>query len=259
MSSSSIRDALKVLPDGLKDPLLAEFEQALDEYRAGDWESVGVKAGKFCEIAYCICAGHVAGKFPYTPHKPDNFPLKCNQLEQHNQTKGRGMCVQIPKILISLYELRNNRAIGHVSSEVSPNHMDAEFFVRGMKWVMAEFVRQLSDLALDDAHALVEAVTARTFQIVWSSGDTRRILEPAKTVSQKVLILLYAEARPVNATVLRKWADYHNSSYFKRTVLKDLHKHALVHFDEAKDTVEILPPGQSMVENSGLLLIGGKA
>lgn len=259
MSLSSIRDALKVLPDGLKGPLLAEFEQAMDEFRAGDWEAVGVKAGKFCEIAYCICAGHVAGKFPHTAHKPDNFPKSCNLLEEHNKTKGRGLCIQIPKILIALYELRNNRAIGHVSAEVSPNHMDAEFFLRGMKWVMAEFIRQLSTLALDDAHALVEAVTARTFQIVWTSGDTRRILEPAKTVSQKVLILLYAEGKPVNRNVLRAWTDYKNASYFRNTVLKDLHKHALVHFDEATDTVEILPPGQSLVENSGLLLMGGKA
>ncbi|TIT01462.1 hypothetical protein [Mesorhizobium sp.] len=258
MSSASIRDALKVLPDGLKDPLIAEFEQALDEYRAGDWESVGVKAGKFCEIAYCICAGHVAGKFPYTPHKPENFPQKCLLLEEHNKTKGRGMCVQIPRILIALYELRNNRAIGHVSSEVSPNHMDAEFFVRGMKWVMAEFVRQLSELPLDVSHALIEAVTARTFQIVWSSGDARRILEPAKSASHKTLILLYAEAKPVKAAALRGWVEYANLTLFKSRVLDELHSKAFIHFDRAKDTAEILPPGQAFVEKSGLLLMGGK-
>lgn len=54
----------------------------------------------------------------------------------------------MPKVLTAFYELRNNRAIGHVSAEVSPHHMDAEFFLRGMKWVMGELVRNYSQLPL---------------------------------------------------------------------------------------------------------------
>ncbi|MCC2608448.1 hypothetical protein [Neorhizobium petrolearium] len=254
MSVSSIRSALQVLPDGLREPLIDQFEQALDEYRASDWEKVGLKAGKFCEIAFCICAGHAIGTFPASATKPSDFKTSCLNLEQYNKTKGRSLCIQIPRILLGLYELRNNRAIGHVGGEVSPNHMDAEFFLRAMKWVMAEFVRFFSQLPLDDSHSLVEAVTARTFQVVWSSGDVRRILEPAKTAGQKVLILLYAETKPVKTALLQTWVEYKNGTDFKRKILKDLHKKALIHFDEEKGTAEILPPGQTLVEKSGLLL-----
>jgi len=254
LSPSSLRDALKPLPDGLKDPLIDEFEHALAEYRASDWEKVGLKAGKFCEIAFCICAGQAAGTFPASATKPANFQKSCLDLEQHHKTQGRSLCIQVPRILLGLYELRNNRAIGHVSKEISPNHMDAEYFLRGMKWVMAEFVRQVSQLPLDDSHALVEAVTARTFHIVWSSGDVRRILEPAKTAGQRVLILLYAEARSVAVAQLQTWVEYKNTTDFERKVLKDLHKKALIHFDAAVGTAEILPPGQTLVEKSGLLL-----
>jgi hypothetical protein len=252
--SSSLHDALKVLPNGLRDPLVDEFEQALAAYRASDWEKVGLKAGKFCEIAYCICAGHVAGTFPSSASKPSDFKTSCLSLETHNKAKGRSLCIQIPRVLLGLYELRNNRAIGHVSGEVSPNHMDGEFFLRGMKWVLAEFVRFFSQLPLDDSHALVESVTVNTLHVVWSSGDIRRILEPAKTASQKVLILLYAENKAINVVKLQSWVEYKNSTEFKRKVLKDLHKNALIHFDEAKGLIEILPPGQAMVEKSGLLV-----
>ena len=258
MTPSSIRDALKIVPDGLKDPLIDEFEQALAEYRASDWEKIGLKAGKFCEIAYCICAGHATGTFAAKASKPDNFPKRCLDLENYNKKSGRALCIQVPRILLGLYELRNNRAIGHVSRDVSPNHMDAEFFLRGMKWVMAEFVRQFSQLPLDDSQALVEAVTARTFHIVWSNGGVRRVLEPAKTAGQRVLILLYAEGKRVTVAQLQTWAEYKNSTDFKRKVLKDLHKKALIQFDEAKGAVEILPPGQTFVENSGLLLMRAK-
>jgi hypothetical protein len=242
----------------LKDSLVNEFQQALDEYRAGDWEKVGLKAGKFCEIAYCICAGHAEGAFPTSATKPSDFKTSCLSLEQHNKAKGRSLCIQVPRILIGLYELRNNRAIGHVSGDVSPNHMDAEFFLRGIKWVMAEFARFFSQLPLDESHALVEAVTARTFPIVWSSGEIRRILEPAKTASQKVLILLYAEGKPVNASMLQTWAEYKNGTDFKRKVLRELHKKALIHFDELKGIVEILPPGHNLVETSGMLVTMSK-
>lgn len=251
----SLRDALKAIPSGLRDPLIEEFEQALDEYRAADWEKVGLKAGKFCEIAYCICAGHATGIYPASPSKPKNFPQACRDLEQYNASKGRSLCIQVPKALVALYELRNNRAIGHISTEISPNHMDAEYFLRGMKWVMGELVRNHSQLLLTDSHAVVEAITARTFHIVWSSGNIRRVLEPAKTSAQKVLILLYAESKPVSVTQLQEWVEYKNTSDFRRKVLKELHKKALIHFDEKAAVVQILPTGQANVEQSGLLVL----
>jgi hypothetical protein len=255
VSLPSLRDVVSAIPAGLRDPLVEEFEQALDEYRAADWEKVGLKAGKFCEIAYCICAGHVAGTYAVSPSKPSNFPQACRDLEQHNGTKGRSLCMQVPKVLAALYELRNNRAIGHVSGDVSPNHMDAELFLRGMKWVMGEFVRNYSSLPLSEAHAVVEAVTARTFHMVWSSGDVRRVLEPAKTAAQKVLIVLYAEGKPVSVGLLQAWVEYKNGTDFKRKVLKDLHKKALIHYDEKALVVRILPPGQTQVEKSNLLVM----
>ncbi|WP_404714064.1 hypothetical protein [Sphingomonas sp. MMS24-J13] len=236
---------------------MEEFSQALDEYRAADWEKVGLKAGKFCEIAFCICAGHATGTYAATPSKPGNFPQACRDLEQYNASKGRSLCMQVPKMLAALYELRNNRAIGHVSADVSPNHMDAELFLRGMKWVMGEFVRNYSRLPLADSHAVVEAVTARTFQIVWSAGNVRRVLEPAKTAAQKALILLYAEGKPVSVAQLQTWVEYKNGTDFKRKVLKDLHSKAWVHFDERNATVQILPTGQAYVEKSGLLTVSG--
>ena len=58
MSIVSLKASLDSIPFALRDPLIEEFEQALDEYRSADWEKVGLKAGKFCEIAYCICAGY---------------------------------------------------------------------------------------------------------------------------------------------------------------------------------------------------------
>lgn len=253
MTTVDLKAILASIPPGLLDPLVREFEEGLDEYRAGDWEKVGTKAGKFCEIAFTICEGHATGKFAASPSKPRNMFDDCRALEKHNGTKGRSLCIQIPRVLIGLYELRNNRAIGHVSGEIDPNHMDAEIFLRGMKWVMAEFIRFYSNKPDDEARELVEAITARTLPIVWHSGDTKRILDPGKSAEEKILILTYAASSPVTVTDLVKWSEYANGSRMRKKVLKELHRRTLVHFDEKADTVQILPPGQRYVEKNGLL------
>lgn len=253
MKTTDLETALGAIPIGLLDPLIQQFEEGLAEYRAGDWEKVGIKAGKFCEIAFTICLGHATGSYASAPSKPKSMFHDCQKLEQHNKSKGRSLCIQIPRVLIGLYELRNNRAIGHVSGEIDPNHMDAEYYLRGMKWVMAEFVRFFSQLPEDDSRAIVESVTARTFQIVWQRGEVRRILDPSKSAEQKVLILAYSENAPVPVADILTWSEYSNGSRMRKTVLKDLHKRALIHFSGRSDTVQILPTGQRYVEENGLL------
>ena len=212
-----------------------------------------MKAGKFCEIAFTICDGYVNGSFAAAPRKPMSMFHDCMKLEQHNKTKGRPLCIQVPRVLMGLYELRNNRAIGHVSSEIDPNHMDAEFCLRGMKWIMAEFVRFFSALPEEESRAIVEAVTARTLQIVWKSGDVRHVLDPSKSAEQKVLILAYAENKLVPVSDILEWSEYTNGSRMRKTILRELHKQALIYFDVVADTVQILPTGQRHVERHGLL------
>lgn len=253
MKAVDLKTALSAIPAGLLDPLVTQFEEGLAEYRAGDWEKVGVKAGKFCEIAFTICHGHAKGCFANAPSKPPSMFHDCQKLEQYNKTKGRSLCIQIPRVLIGLYELRNNRAIGHVSGDIDPNHMDAEFYLRGMKWIMAEFVRFFSKLPEEDSRAVIEAVTARTFQIVWKSGKLRRILDPKKSAEDRVLILAYAENMELPVADILTWSEYKNFSRMRKTVLRGLHEKALIHFDTKSDTVQILPTGQRHVEEKGLL------
>lgn len=255
MQRPTLEDALIAIPASLRKPLIEQFEGALDAYRAGDWEKVGLKAGKLCEVAFCICEGHATGSFPPTPTKPSNFPESCRRLEQHNTIRGRSLCVQVPKLLSALFELRNTRSIGHIGGDVAPNHMDGELFMRGLKWIMGEFVRNFNKMTLKDAMLFVESVTSRNFQIVWADGSKRRVLSLKISAAEKVLILLYSEVKPASVEDLRRWIEYKNITDFKNKVLRPLHKACLIHYEEKEALVTILPPGQDKVERSGLLLM----
>src|SRR3712207_4123890 len=124
--ADSLDVALSSIPEALRAPLVQQLEELLSEYRGGRWELVGLKAGKLCEIVYTILAGHTSGSYAAAPSKPSNMVAACQALEQAGASFSRSVRIQIPRVLIAVYELRNNRAIGHVGGDVDPNHMDAE-------------------------------------------------------------------------------------------------------------------------------------
>jgi hypothetical protein len=42
-------------------------------------------------------------------------------------TRKRALRIQIPRCMLSVYEIRGNRGTGHAGVEIDPNHMDAEY------------------------------------------------------------------------------------------------------------------------------------
>jgi hypothetical protein len=253
--AQQLDDALKGIPNGLRQPLIKLYEETLSEYRAGRWEAVGTKAGKTCEVVYSIIHGKVSGTYPSKPSKPKNMVDDCKRLEQHNKTHGRSLCIQVPRVLTAVYELRNNRDIGHVGSDVNPNHMDAELMIRAVKWLMAELVRNFGTMNTDEARELIESVTERSFHAVWSEGKTRRVLNTSLRIADKALVLLYASGGKAQLDQLFAWTEHSNKGVFKSQVMKPLHITAMVHIDKSSGEVTLLPPGVRHVEEKGLLSI----
>lgn len=255
--AATIEDALAAIPKGLLQPLVSEFDQLLAEYRTGDWEKVGLKAGKLCEIIYTILRGLTSGTYPSTPSKPANMVDACKALEGAGATFSRSVRIQIPRVLIATYELRNNRAIGHVGGDVNPNHMDAELFLRTAKWMVAELIRIFSDLNTTSAGGLVESVTEKILPAVWENAGRKKVLNPKLSAREKALVLAYASPAGATAKDICAWSGYSNLSRFRAGVLKGLGDDALIDFDPKTDAVTISPTGSRYVETRGLLVMTG--
>jgi hypothetical protein len=104
----------------------AALNEITTNYRLGKWEPSELNGGKLCEIVYTILRRHVDGKFPARPSKPGNMVDACNDLaEADKKIFPQSVRITIPRVLIALYEIRNNRGVGHVGGDVDPNHMDA--------------------------------------------------------------------------------------------------------------------------------------
>ena len=170
---------LVAIPSGLREPLISEYEALLRASLQADWEKVGLKAGKICEIVYSVLEGFFSGSYPASPHKPSNMLDACTKFEKTaGQHFPRSARVQIPRVLISTYEMRNNRAIGHTAGDLSPNEMDGMFFLHSIKWIMGELIRLFVGLDVNEARAVLTAITTRWSPLVWEKDGEKRALEP---------------------------------------------------------------------------------
>jgi hypothetical protein len=244
---------LGAVPQVLQDELLEKFREIERNFRERRWEPAELNGGKLCEIAYCILRGRVDGSFPTKSYKPTNFYDACLKLEKEPASFGRSVRIQLPRMLIALYEIRNNRNVGHVGGDVDPNHMDAVCVLHMAKWVLAELVRIFHGITLAEASTTVEALSEREISLIWDSGSVRRVLDNSLSMLDKTLVLLFSSAQPLEEAELIKSLEHSNPSVYRRDVLRRAHADRLIEYDASAKIVKISPLGIKRVETKILL------
>lgn len=234
--------AFSVLPDSLAADLLNAYAEIVSNFEQHRWEPSELNGGKLCEAVYTIVEGYLSGNYIARSAKPRNMLQACKDLEKVHAKADRSPRIQIPRMLIALYEIRNNRGVGHAGGDVNPNQMDATAVLYMSKWLMAELVRILHSVSTNEAADLVEDLIERQIALVWQRGEKKRVLDTRLTQKQQVLILL-AGTTYATETELVGWMEHKNKSKLRSNVLRPLHKARWIEFDESDSTLRLLPPG----------------
>ena len=214
------------------------------------WSPSELSGGLFCEIVYTIIDGMGRGSFPATPSKPNNIVVACRTLENLTSLP-RSLRILIPRMLPPLYDIRNNRGVGHAGGDVDPNYMDSNAVTNMCGWIMAELIRVLHSVTTEEAQKLVDSLVELRVPLVWVANGIKRVLDPNIQTKDQLLILLASENGELCVYTLMSWLDYSNKSYFKKW-LTAYHKSRYLEFDRTKDTVIILPPGSKYVSEYNL-------
>lgn len=252
MSTITVNKAVlfSPLPDELRQALLDHFNEIIRNFREKQWEPSELNAGKFCEVVYSILKGHVDGALPSSARKPRNFVDACRKLEHASTSSfSRSVRVQIPRMLIALYEVRNNRGVGHVGGDVEPNHMDSVAVLYMSKWILAELIRIFHGMETGQAEHAVDTVVERILPAIWKVGeDMYRVLKTDLSMKEKTLVLLYQNHAAVPEKMLISWTEHSNLWVYRRDVLRKLHAQRLIEFNETERTARISPIGMRYVE-----------
>lgn len=256
-TGGSLTSVLGTLPEVLRKELLDAFNQIVKNFRERRWEPSELNGGKLCEVVYTILKGYGDGKYPAKAAKPKNMVLACQKLETEAAGAPRSIRIHIPRMLIALYEIRNNRNVGHVGGDVDPNHMDAVCVLQMAKWIMAELVRVLHNVSTEEATAIVDGLADREIPLIWEVNGKKRVMSTGLTMRAKALLLLHASNGPVAEADLVSWIEHSNGSAFRRDVLRPAHKERMVEYDADARTVQISPLGIAHVEEDLLPGLGG--
>jgi hypothetical protein len=244
---------LATLPAGLRDPLIEKYGEIARNYAERRWEPSELNGGKFCEVAFTIIDGCIRGSFAAKPSKPHDMVAACRALEgippNVNRVGDRSLRILIPRMLAPLYEIRNNRNVGHVGGDVDPNQQDATTVYGMASWIMAELVRIFHGVPLKEAQEIVAALVERKHPLIWEVEGKKRVLNHTMEKGDQALLLLYSEPSWVDEKILVDWVEYSNLTVFRRAVLEPFHKSRMVEYDARLRRVRISPRGAREVED----------
>jgi hypothetical protein len=244
---------LSGLPPSLRNPLIDSYKKIASNYVEHRWEPSELNGGKLCEVVYTIVEGAIAGHFSDKPHKPSNMVDACRALEgkpaNPNRPGDRSLRILIPRMLPVLYEIRNNRGVGHVGGDVDPNLLDATAVYGMASWLVAELVRIFHGVSTEVAQSAVDVLVERKIPLIWEIEGVRRVLDPKMDVKDQVLLLLHQRPGWVSQEDLLRWVEYNKPSMFRVRVLSPLHDMRLLEYDGAGKRAHLSPLGTSAVES----------
>jgi hypothetical protein len=230
------------VPKEVANALGDTYRDVIDHYLKGEPADAQVDAGRFCEAALRYLEWKMGGKYTAVDGKSKPNRKTVVNAARQNTRLDPTLRAQVPQALELIMDFRNNRNSAHLGS-IDANTMDASCVVQNVTWVMGELARIESKQDVQSIQTLLDRLAKRHVPSIQMIGDTPVILHPALTAAQRALVLLYQQGEPVPIQTLRGWAEYKNSTQWRRDVIAPLQRDKLVHLDK-DERVHLLRPGE---------------
>jgi len=244
--------ALATVPGSFRSKVIKSYLDLKRNCLESRYEAAGLSAGKLCEVVLRLLQNTVHGSFLAFGKKIGNFADECRKLITAPATSGsESERVVLPRALVYLYTMRNQRGIGHVGGDVDANAIDTATMARTADWIVCELIRIHHGLSLEEAQDIVDGLSVRQLPTIWEVGGKKRVLKDGLKTRDQVLLLLYSSpASVIMVEDLCDWVEYSNPAVFKSNVIRALHKARLVEHDRDTDSVVLSPKGADLVEKN---------
>lgn len=219
------------------------YKEIGENYVLEKWKPSELDAGHFVESVRRLLEFELTGT--HTPFKK-KLPLFNDKALTfyENQSGHESYRLLIPRVLKSIYNLRNKRGVAHIT-DISPNEMDATIILYSVKWILAEIVRLNSKLSIEETQSMIDSIIEREIPLIFKDKNITKVLNVKIRAKDQVLLLLFDNS-PQKIENLRASIEYSNRSGFN-AIIKNLHKLKLIHCSKDQKCL-ILPPGLNAAE-----------
>ena len=232
--------------------LIKDYRDLKDAYVKRQYDASGLRAGRFSETMLRLLQQQLTGTHIVFGTKIPNFIDECGKLENLPQAAGpESFRVVMPRALAFMYTIRSKRGIGHVGGDIDANQIDAATVARIADWCMAELIRVVHMLPLEDAQRLLDSISARQLPQVWTVLGKRRVLNRSHDYREQTLLLLYdTPSGQASSDDLFDWSGHSHKTVYERDILGELHRERLAEFDRHRGIVALSPTGTKFVEEN---------
>lgn len=237
-----IQSHLAGLPLDLSAALEETYQDIIDHFMREEWDDAQVDAGRFSEAVLRYLEWKSSGTFTPIDGKRKPNRSKVIAAARNAVVLAPTLRAQVPQAVELMMDFRNNRNTAHLGS-IRPNKMDAACVTQNATWVVGEIIRLESDRSVQEIQAFLDQLAERHIPLVQRVGETLVVLNAALSAAEKALVLLYQNGAAVPLNTLRQWAEYSNTTQWRKLVIDRLHKDKLIHLD-ASGLVHLLRPGE---------------
>lgn len=231
-------------PHELVDALLVAYRDIEAQFTLGKWKYAAVDAGHFVEAVRRLLENALTSSYTGLGERLSSFNE--GTLQYYARQSGNDSYRKlIPRALFAVSAFRNTRGGGHLS-ELAANEMDATLVFSTARWILAEFVRLASGLSPEETQPLIHQIVERKLELVWSDGETRRVLDTSLTPREQVLVLLLQKS-PMTDAELQHAVEHKRRDHF-RALLRRMHGERLIEYKGAGRECLLLPPGEHLAE-----------
>lgn len=213
----------------LVNDLIEYYKIMKTAYLRRDWEKASLNGGKFVETTTRILQYLTSddGSFESGDIRVDRGLRRIMSLP--SDTCDDALRIRIPRVALTVYDIRNSRNVAHSSREIDPNYMDSSLVVVACDWILAELVRIYCTADTAVAHQIIQSIIERQVPIVQEIDRDVVVLNTDLTYKDQLLVVLYTKyPQRVSNEELRKWTKPKYNSYVPQ-YLRSLESDRLIH------------------------------
>lgn len=216
--SGSLRNVLPNIPGDIVDALETEFRNLESRFARRDWGPAELNGGRFAEAVLRFLEWRESGGH-YTPIGMQLNRQAILNRARNNPSLPDGLRFHVAKCSEILMDIRNRRDVAHLGTVINVDEMDAHLVMRLAAWVLAEIVREESDLSAQDAQALIDRLSVRRLPLVEEVGGDLVVVATDLSATERALVALYnIYPEPMNINTLRKSVGYQHSTRFRQMI-----------------------------------------